>query len=319
MKNILITLPADERHKALFEKQAPEAAFAYVPKAALTEDLVRQAHVIIGNVPPAMLKYADNLEWLQLGSAGANDYVKEGVLPPHVVLTNATGAYGLALSEYMLGTVLELMKNLHRYRDNQQNRLWKDEGTVTSIYGSTTLVIGLGDICNAFASSMKKLGSYLRAVKRLQTEKPDYIDELYTSESLEELLPRADIVAVCVPGNDSTFHMLDSNRLNMMKPGAILVNVGRGSTVDTNALAQVLERGHLRGAALDVTDPEPLPSDHRLWELKNCVITPHTAGAYHLPETLERIVRICASNLWAYINNKPLRNIVDLNTGYRRI
>lgn len=95
--------------------------------------------------------------------------------------------------------------------------------------------------------------------------------------------------------------------------------MGRGSTVDTNALAQVLERGHLRGAALDVTDPEPLPSDHRLWELKNCVITPHTAGAYHLPETLERIVRICASNLWAYINNKPLRNIVDLNTGYRRI
>ena len=92
MKNILITLPADERHKALFEKQAPEAAFAYVPKEALTEDLVRQAHVIIGNVPPAMLKYADNLEWLQLGSAGANDYVKEGVLPPHVVLTNATGA-----------------------------------------------------------------------------------------------------------------------------------------------------------------------------------------------------------------------------------
>ena len=115
----------------------------------------------------------------------------------------------------------------------------RDEGTVTSIYGSTTLVIGLGDIGNAFASSMKKLGSYLLAVKRLQTEKPDYVDELYTSESLEELLPRADIVAVCVPGNDSTYHMLDSNRLNMMKPGAILVNVGRGSTVDTDALAQV--------------------------------------------------------------------------------
>ena len=104
-----------------------------------------------------------------------------------------------------------------------------------------------------------------------------------------------------------------------MKDGALLLNVGRGTIVDSAALCAALERGKLAGAALDVTDPEPLPADHPLWKQKNAVITPHVSGGFHLQETHERIIRIMAENLRAFCTGAPLRNVVDFETGYRKL
>lgn len=168
---------------------------------------------------------------------------------------------------------------------------------MTSVWGSATLVVGLGDIGGEYAKRMKALGSYTIGVRRTPGEKPEYLDEIYTTDSLDELLPRADFVALSLPNSPSTYHIMDERRLGLMKPGAYLLNVGRGSAIDGDALCRALKEGRLGGCRVDVTDPEPLPGDHPLWDAPRMVITPHISGQYHLKETFERIVRI-AGRIW---------------------
>ncbi|HHV60652.1 MAG TPA: D-2-hydroxyacid dehydrogenase [Clostridiaceae bacterium] len=315
-KNILVLLPVDEKHRKILEEKAPSANFTYFKKDQLDTVQIQNADIIIGNPPVHMLRDVKNLEWLQLQSAGAGEYTARGVLPDNVVLTNASGAYGLAISEYMLGVLLELYKKLHLYRDNQAESKWLHRGPVKSIYGSTVLILGAGDIGGEFARRVKALGAYTIGIRRKDTNKPEYLDELYLMDKLEELLPRADIVTMSLPGTDQTYKIINRDTLKLMKRDAVLINVGRGNAIDTDALCDALESGHLLGAALDVTDPEPLPEDHRLWKIKNAVITPHVSGGFSLQETYERIVRICADNLEAFMNGRSLKNVVDRTAGY---
>ncbi len=316
MKNILVLIPVKETHKKLLEESAPSANFVYAKSDNVDADLVYNANVIIGFPPASIVKESKNLEWLQLQSAGAGGFVKEGALADSVILTNASGAYGLAISEYMLGVLLEMYKNLHIYRDKQMKADWSYTGRVQAIYRSTALVAGLGDIGGEFARRMNLLGAYTIGIRRKDTDKPEYLDELYLMDKFEEILPRADIVALSLPETSLTQKIINKNTLKLMKNNAVLINVGRGSAVDTDALCDALESGQIAGAALDVTDPEPLPEDHRLWRLKNAIITPHISGGFSLPETFERIVRISADNLHAYMNGKKLKNIVDRSAGY---
>lgn len=316
MKNILVVLSVSAEHKKLLEAKAPSVRFVYTDQRNVNEDQVKDAEVIIGNLPAHMLKSAENLKWLQLQSAGAGEYTGENVLPKGVVLTNASGAYGLAISEYMLGVTLELYKKLHLYRDQQVKSDWSYAGRVRSIYRSTALIAGLGDIGGEFASKLKALGAYTIGIKRRDTAKPAYLDELYMMDKFETVLPRADIVALSLPATKLTERIINKRTIGLMKQDAVIINVGRGNAIDTEALCDALDSGRIAGAALDVTDPEPLPRDHRLWRIKNAVITPHVAGGFSLPETHDRIVAICADNLEAWLNGRSLRNIVDLSQGY---
>jgi phosphoglycerate dehydrogenase-like enzyme len=277
---------------------------------------VRNANIIIGSPPAEHIKESKNLEWLQLQRAGVTEFVKKGVLPDGVILTNASGAYGLAVSEYMLGVLLEMLKNLHIYRDKQMQADWSYAGRVQAIYRSTALIAGLGDIGGEFARRLHLLGAYTIGIRRRDTDKPEYLDELYLMDKFEEILPRADIIALSLPETSLTNKIINAGTLKLMKKNAVLINVGRGTAVDTEALCDALESGQIAGAALDVTDPEPLPSDHRLWKIKNAIITPHVSGGFSLPETFERIVRICADNLEAYMNGRRLSNVVDFSSGY---
>lgn len=315
-QNILVLIPVNERHKRLLEGKAPSAVFTYAACETVTAAQIQEADIIIGSPPVSMIKASKKLKWLQLSSAGADAYTKDGVLPGGVVLTNASGAYGLAVSEHMLSVLLELYKKLYLYRDNQLDSKWSGEGTVKSIYGTVALIIGVGDIGGEFAKKIKALGGYTIGIRRADTVKPYFLDELYLMDSLKALLPRADIVALSLPGTGLTYRIINSETLLLMKSDAVLINAGRGSAVDTDSLCDALEAGRLLGAALDVTDPEPLPKDHRLWKIKNAVLTPHVSGGYNLPETLERVVNLCACNLEAFSRGKALKNIVDVSAGY---
>jgi len=283
----------------------------YKTLADLDVETLRAADIIIGNPPPEMLSDAPKLKWIQLNSAGSDAYVKKGVLKDDVLLTNATGAYGLAISEHMIGMLLQLIKKLHIYRNNQKSHLWHDEGEVKSIYHSKVLIIGLGNIGGEFAKRLKAFGAYTIGVKRTLTPKPDFIDELYVQDKIDELLPLADIVAITMPSTKETYKMFSIDRLKRLKKGAVLLNVGRGNVVDTEALCDVVESGHLSGAGLDVTDPEPLPANHRMWDVENIIITPHISGGYHIPETLEAIVDISAGNLKRFMAEEKLINLVN--------
>jgi len=316
LKNILVLIPVNDEQKKLLEQKAPGASFVYSDVKKLDAALVQNANIIIGNPPIDLVKNSKNLELLQLQSAGVGEYAAEGVLPDHVILTNASGAYGLAISEYMLGVLLSLYKKLHLYRDNQAEGNWTYLGKVKSIYNSTALIIGLGDIGGEFAKKLKALGAYTIGIRRKDSNKPDYLDELYFMDKLEELLPRADIVSLSLPATQHTNRIINEKTLGLMKRDAVLINVGRGNAVETEALCDALESGRLLGAALDVTDPEPLPKDHRLWRIKNAIITPHVSGGFSLKETHDRIVNIAAYNIEAFFNGRSLMNVVDKAEGY---
>ncbi len=314
---ILVVLPINEAEKERLQAVMPEAEYIYPASNEITEELVKSADIIIGNVPLKYIRGTEKLKWLQLNSAGTDGYCEAGVLPEGAYLTNATGAYGLAISEHMLGMLLQIKKKLNLYYINQQKHQWKDEGNVTSIEGSTTLVVGLGDIGGDFARKMKALGSYTIGVRRTKGEKPEYIDEFYTLEDLDSLLPRADVVALSLPGTKETYHLFNKDKFNLMKKDAVILNVGRGTAICTDDLCHALENGVIMGAGLDVTDPEPLPADHKLWDVPGVIITPHVSGQYHLPETLRRIINISIENLERFKDHEKLRNIVDFETGYR--
>ncbi len=315
-KNILVLLPVGENEKRMLEEKAPGCSFTYGDHKTLTTEMVQEANIILGNPPVEKVKGSKNLEWLQLSSAGVGGFTNEGVLREGVALTNMSGAYGLAISEYMLGVLLSMFKRLHYYRDNQSEAKWQYEGNVKSIYNSTALVVGLGDIGGEFAKRLKALGAYTIGIRRTNLDKPDYLDELHLMDDLESLLPKADIVALSLPATNFTNKVINKKTLGLMKQDAVLINVGRGTAIDTDDLCDALESGQILGAAMDVTDPEPLPSDHRLWKLKNVIITPHVSGGYSLDETRNRIINISADNLEAFINGKELRNIVDFSAGY---
>ena len=317
--NILVVMPANDTHREKLQKAAPGAAFTYASAKELSREQVQNADIIIGNAPAALISGSERLKLLQLNSAGTDGYTVPGVLPKGCILCNATGAYGLAISEHSLGALLCLMKKLDRYRLNQQQHLWQDEGGVTSIYGSKTLVVGYGNLGSEFAKRMKALGSTVTGIRRCKTEKPEELDALYQMDALEECLKEADIVASCLPGTPETYHLFNEKTFALMKPGAYFLNVGRGSAVDSMALADALNSGHLAGASVDVTEPEPLPPDHPLWDAKNILITPHISGQYHLKQTHERIIDIACENISAFLSGNPMKNIVDFQTGYRKL
>ena len=314
--NVLVVMEFREKHRQLMQSRFPAVQFNFNRQPSLGD--IKVADAIIGNIKPQLLQHADNLKWLQLNSAGTDGYCSKGVMPSGAVLTNATGAYGLALSEYMLAALMAMQKKLYRYHDNQKNKLWHDEGEVTSIFNSRVIVVGLGDIGSAFARRLKALGAHVMGVKRRLGAVPDYLDELISMDRLPEYLPQADVVASVLPGTAATQHIFNAAVFKQMKQGAFFINAGRGSAVVEADLCDAVQSGHLAGAAVDVTEVEPLPPDSRMWQVENIHITPHTAGQYHLAATLDNIVNIAKDNLHRLIKGEALVNQVDFATGYKK-
>lgn len=310
---VLPGLPLTEEHKNLLWKALPEAEIKYFEHMP-TQLEMQQADFIFGNPPPPLLEGCDRLKLLQLRSAGVHGYLE--AVPHGAKLLNATGAYGLAVSEHMLGLLFTSIKKIDLYLANQQESSWKDEGQVSSIDGSTILIIGLGDIGTHFAKKVHALGAKTIGIRRHSTCSAEGVDEVHTQDDLDEWIPKADVIALSLPDTPQTYHMINRERLAKMKKSAVIINAGRGRAIDTEALCDALDDKQIAGAGLDVTDPEPLPPEHRLWKSPRAIVTPHVSGHAHLPSTVTRIVQIAADNFRAYLDGTPLRNEVDPKTGY---
>ena len=309
-KKVIVSMPVTDAQKDMLIRQGGDrCSFQFIPKEEITPELLEGQNALIGNLPPELLTGNSSLQWVQLNSAGADAYIKGGVLPPDCVLTTAVGAYGLAVSEHMVALTFAMVRRLGQYMRGQANHEWKARGQITSVEGATVLILGLGNIGGSYARKMKALGAYTIGLRRRDVDKPDYLDEQGTIDRLDEYLPRADIVAMVLPGGDATYHLMDEERIQKMKKGAYLLNAGRGTAIEPAALEKALRDGHLGAAALDVTEPEPLPADSPLWDLDNLILTPHVAGDFFLPETVNRIVRIACENLDAWLEGKPMRNV----------
>lgn len=313
---IVIGMDLNPEQRAPFLAAAEGHDVLFVSRGGITAENAADAEVILGNPPHAILPQLKKLRMLQLNSAGNDGYDTAIAACPNAKLYNGSGAYGLAISEHMLCVLLMLMKKMHLYRDIQPTGQWHNFGQVQSIWHSRILVLGMGNIGTAFAERVKAMGAYVIGMKRTPGDVPPCCDEMHTIEHLDEILPTVDAVCMSLPNTPATQGILSAERIASMKPGAYIVNVGRGSAIDQPALIDALNSGRLGGAALDVMTPEPLPENHLLWTARNCLITPHISGGYNLPQTYVYVQEIALRNLKAYLSGAPLINEVNLNIGY---
>lgn len=315
-KKILVVLPMKIEQEEFLKQQVEGSdtafTFTFTDSANVTDEEIREANIILGSVePPARLKAAENAEWVQVHYAGADAYAAPGILKKETILTNAVGGYGLTVSEHMVMQTFELVRRMREYHINQNEHGWRHMGEIASVEGSTILVMGTGDIGGAYARKVKALGAYMIGVRKNKKEKPEYLDEQYTLDELDKVIGRADIIAMVMPGTKETEHLMNKERFALVKPGAFILNAGRGSAIDLSALKEALDEGIIRGAALDVTEQEPLSPEHPLWDYPNVTITPHSAGVTDLPETVVRLTKVMGKNLYAYTHGGELINLVE--------
>lgn len=321
-KLIVNCLPLTESERAQFIRAAKDIPQEFVGDstqrgsmswtAAVPEELKAKATAVIGNIAPEECVQCPKLEWLQTWSAGVDKYQQQGVLQPGSMLTNATGAYGQSVSEHMFASMWAIMKNLHIYAAGNANAIWHDAGRAVTPDGKTALMIGTGDTGSHFARLCKAVGMETIGVRRNPSIEAEGIDHIVGFESLDDVLQYADVIAMCVPSTSTTYHLLNAERIASLKPDAIIINAGRGDAIESQALADALAEGRIRGAALDVTEPEPLPANSPLWCEPKCLITPHVAGGNHLEITERSIISIALGNVRCYANGQSLDNRMPL-------
>lgn len=312
----LCVLPLNESQKGVLQEALPQVEFIFKDAKEDPGPIMEEVEVCIGNAGLTYLKGAKRLRLLQLNTVGAGAYGQPGALPNGAALCNASGAFGVVVSEFMLAGLLAFSKNLHLYRDRQRQGVWQGIGEMKMISGSTVLVIGLGDIGCEFAKRVKTMGATVIGIRVPPTDKPDYVDELYGPEAVDELLPRADTIALTLPGIPQTRNTITKERFARMKESAVLLNTSRGSTVNQDDLLEAIQTHRIAGALIDVTEPEPLPADHPLWHQENVILTPHVAGAYsdwfyRMPLITENVMRLAIANISALLEEKSLKNVIS--------
>jgi phosphoglycerate dehydrogenase-like enzyme len=238
------------------------------------------------------------LRLIQLLSAGAERAIP--FVPPGVTLANARGAHDPAVAEWIVAVILAQVRHLPRYMAGQQAELWEHDAA-RPLGGQTILIVGYGSIGEATERMLVPMDVRIERIARTAREGVSSMDDL------PAMLPNADIVLLLVPVTPATTKMVDEAFLAHMKDGALLVNAARGSIVDTDALVKELTAGRLR-AALDVTDPEPLPPGHPLWEAPGLLLTPHVAGA--TTDAMERALAVVKDQLARYAAGEPPINVV---------
>lgn len=267
--------------------------------------------------PANLLEHAPRLRWVQASSSGIGQFIeRNGLGASGIVFTTAAGIHGRPLAEFVLWAILGAAKGYPRARAQQRQGFWQrfhgDE-----ILGSTLLMVGMGGIGRAVAALMRPLGVRVIGTKRTTdgvTADALGVDEVVPWSELDAVLPIVDHVVLACPLTAETRGLMDARRLARCKPGATLVNVGRGGLVDHDALQRALDDGALGMAVLDVTDPEPLPGDHPLWRHERVVVFPHSASTSVRENA--RLVELFVDNLHRFVEGRPLRNVYQAERGY---
>jgi|EP01043_Picozoa_sp_COSAG02_P008897 D-2-hydroxyacid dehydrogenase (NADP+) len=264
-----------------------------------------------------------SLKWVQSGQAGQDAAPLALYRTKDVVLTNAAVITGSHLAEHILAFMLAFSRQLPLHFANQQSSKWVERSEYPSgeLTGSTILVVGLGGAGLGTCQRAKAFNMTVIATRRRPDASgvlPAGVDEIHggDKDSLLAVLPRADYVAVCCPLTSETRNLFDKDTFAVMKPSSIIMSVGRGPIINTEDLVGALQSGQILGAGLDVTDPQPLPADHPLWNMQNVIITPHASG--HSPLRAGRMQDLVVDNMKRFVagGTANLRNCVDTTAGY---
>lgn len=259
-----------------------------------------------------------DLKWLSVPSAGVDYLMKPGVFANEdCLVTNSSGAYGVTIAEHIIAVTLMMMRKLDYSYGESLKGNWSSPQPQKSLKDCRILVLGTGDIGCCFARRARAFEpESITGVSRSGKCSDPSFDSVRTVSELDLLLPLADLLVMSLPDTPETRDILNRERIGLLPAGAYVVNVGRGSAIDEDALYESLVSGKLGGAALDVFKNEPLPSDSRLWKTPNLIITPHVAGNLTLEHTLNVNVDMFCKNLINYSKGLPLNNLIDRNKGY---
>jgi phosphoglycerate dehydrogenase-like enzyme len=283
----------------------------------LIEALPRADAVVAWALTPAELTAARRLKWFQSIGAGVERVLLPEMRERGLIVTNTSGMHATNIAEHVLAMMLAFARCLPRLIRAQQRAEWVDEfrPQIFELSTQTLHIVGYGEIGRRLASDAKALGMRITATRRQPGQTSDGIAiEIGGFDRLADHLSSADHVAVCLPQTAETAGLFDATLIAQMKPGSYIYNIGRGPIIETDALVAALQRGHLGGAGLDVTDPEPLPTDSPLWQMPNVIITSHTAGS--TPHFADRLTEIVIDNVRRFRAGEPLRNVVDYDLGY---
>jgi phosphoglycerate dehydrogenase-like enzyme len=280
----------------------------------------RDADAVIGWCDPSILAAGARIRWIQYLYAGVESCVAvPAVREGELLLTNMQRVQGPIIAEHVIAMMLALARGLDLAVAQQRAREWRPDAMQSAarmrvLAGKTLLVAGLGGIGTEVARRAHALGMRVVATRATDRTGPDFVSYLGLPDELPKLAAEADVVVDALPLTPATRHTFDARMFAAMKRSAFFINVGRGGTVDTAALVQALQSGALGGAALDVTDPEPLPADHPLWRAPNVVITPHVSSESDLG--FARVWEIVRENLRRYAAGDKMLSVVDVTRGY---
>ena len=303
------------------QQEFPQVNVVNLPDYQRVDEEIVEAEIVIAwSIRPEQIAAAKKLRWIHSPAAAVNQLMFPELVNSEIILTNAREVHGPVVAEHVIALIFALAKKIPgsvRLQEKHvwgQQILWDELPRVREVAGATVGMVGLGSIGRAVAQSARALGMRVIAVREHPEKGSEGAEEIFAPAKIDEIFRQADYVVLAAPVTDSTKAIANAERLALMKPGACLINVGRGPLVDEPALVDARRAGKIGGAALDVFPKEPLPADSPLWDAPNLLITPHTAA---LTDRLwDRHYALFSENLRRYLNDQPLLAVVDKRKGY---
>jgi phosphoglycerate dehydrogenase-like enzyme len=282
------------------------------------QEHIQDAEIIAGwkkGIEKDCITPHSKLRWLQTWSAGVDSLPLETLESRNITVTSANGVHAYPISETIYALMLSLTRKIHTYVKNQQERKWHHSDMKLEMHEKTVGIIGVGTIGKEAAKIAKAFGMKVLGVRH-SGKQQEFVDEMFTTNQLDAVLPKCDYVVVTLPLTKETNRLFGAKQFDLMKSSAFFINIGRGEIVVEGDLISALQRGQIAGAGLDVFEQEPLTVDSPLWEMENVIITPHTSGSteHYNQRVIENIL---IPNLQNYISgNQPSVNLVDYSKGY---
>ena len=317
-RKIVITQNIDQTHFNQIKELIPNWDVIVGKDKTIWKEHLKDAEIIAGwkkEVDEYSIKRDSKLRWLQTWSAGVNNLPLQDLEMKNIMLTSANGVHAYPISETIFALMLGLTRKIHSYVRNQASKKWHHSDLKLEIHEKTIGVIGVGEIGKETAKLAKAFGMKTLGIRH-SGEPEQFVDEMYTPDQLQTILPQCDYVVVTLPLTKDTHQMFGAEQFKLMKASSFFINIGRGEIVVEKELVHALQEQKIAGAGLDVFETEPLSEDSPLWELENVIITPHTSGStenYNI-RVLENIL---IPNLKSYVSgDTPTVNLVDYKKGY---
>lgn len=318
-KVVIVTPPTGQDLEWL-RGAAPNVELVVARDAAAAIAAAPRADAVIGFCSPELLSRGKHIRWIQVMSAGVERCLvnNPAIAERGILVTNMQRVAGPVMAEHVMAMALSFARGLPGYLRNQERGAWEqptDETTSAfALQGKTMLIAGLGGIGTEVARRAHAFEMRIVATDASNRPPPDFVSHVGPPEELLTLAREADVIVNTLPHTPQTTGLFDTKIFAAMKPRAIFINVGRGKTVDTDALVKALQEKRLGGAGLDVTDPEPLPKDHPLWQLPNVIITPHVASDSDSGNKLHW--QVARENLRRFVAGDRMLSVVDVKRGY---